>query len=573
MLADRGGHENVKGLGSELSEMLTARERRRDLKTLLRFLALLLAVVLLFSVAFHLLMLREGQEYSWLTGFYWTLTVMSTLGFGDITFHSDIGRAFTVVVLLSGVFLLLILLPFVFIRYFYAPWLEDKLQHRAPGDLPESMSGHVIFCAYDEIAVGLIQRLGSLGVPYGVIEPDAARAAKLSSDGVVVMTGPLDELATYEACGFDRARLLVANVDDVVNTNIVITARELAATPILATSLDPDAVDVLQLAGADHVLALREKLGEQLASRVSAGHARVHIVGRYRGVAVGEFPIRNTPLSGTTPLAAGIRARTGVTIGALAHRGKLEPVLPDTPLRDDCIGVAIATEEALGNLNTLLSATVGADPVLVVGGGNVGSSAARSLKQRGVPVNIIEENAALREGLEAVADQVFIGDAADLSSVVRAGVRKAPSVILTTNSDATNIFLAVYCRKLNPETIIVSRVVHARNIQAIHRAGADFAVTDSMLGVHSVLSAIEGRELMLLGEGLDFFSLTVPESLVGRSLIESGIRARSGLHVVGIERDDTIIASPMPDHRLREGDRLLAIGTSSQRDVFGEHFS
>nr|MBF0222247.1 hypothetical protein [Desulfobulbaceae bacterium] len=36
-------------------------------------------------------MMYEGREFSWITGFYWTLTVMSTLGFGDITFQTDLG--------------------------------------------------------------------------------------------------------------------------------------------------------------------------------------------------------------------------------------------------------------------------------------------------------------------------------------------------------------------------------------------------------------------------------------------------------------------------------------------------
>ena len=49
-------------------------------------------MILLYTVLFHLLMDYEGQEHTWLTGFYWTLTVMSTLGFGDITFHTDLGR-------------------------------------------------------------------------------------------------------------------------------------------------------------------------------------------------------------------------------------------------------------------------------------------------------------------------------------------------------------------------------------------------------------------------------------------------------------------------------------------------
>jgi voltage-gated potassium channel len=61
---------------------------------------------------------------------------MSTLGFGDITFTSDIGRVFSVVVLVSGIILLLIVLPFAFIRFFYAPWLEAQIRLRAPRRVP-----------------------------------------------------------------------------------------------------------------------------------------------------------------------------------------------------------------------------------------------------------------------------------------------------------------------------------------------------------------------------------------------------------------------------------------------------
>jgi hypothetical protein len=45
----------------------------------------------------------EGRYHSWITGLYWTLPVMTTLGFGDITFASDIGRLFSIIVLLSGI--------------------------------------------------------------------------------------------------------------------------------------------------------------------------------------------------------------------------------------------------------------------------------------------------------------------------------------------------------------------------------------------------------------------------------------------------------------------------------------
>lgn len=42
-----------------------------------------------------------GREEIWITGIYWALTVMSMLGFGDITFASDLGRLFSIVVMIG----------------------------------------------------------------------------------------------------------------------------------------------------------------------------------------------------------------------------------------------------------------------------------------------------------------------------------------------------------------------------------------------------------------------------------------------------------------------------------------
>ena len=92
----------MKFLPAQLYYLLGERAMRRNLRALASYLLLLTATIAAYSILFHAIMLYEGQEHSWLTGFYWTLTVMSTLGFGDITFQSDLGRAFSIVVLLSS---------------------------------------------------------------------------------------------------------------------------------------------------------------------------------------------------------------------------------------------------------------------------------------------------------------------------------------------------------------------------------------------------------------------------------------------------------------------------------------
>ncbi len=119
-------------LFSELAALVNRAEKRIHIRPLLRFLLVLAGFFALYSVLFHFFMEFEGRRHSGRTGFYWTRTVMSTLGLGDISFTSDFGRFFSIVVLLTGTVFLLVMLPFPFIPFFYAPWLEEQNRARTP---------------------------------------------------------------------------------------------------------------------------------------------------------------------------------------------------------------------------------------------------------------------------------------------------------------------------------------------------------------------------------------------------------------------------------------------------------
>ena len=118
---------------SDLADVFGAGELRQNILALLHYIVFLCVVILLFAVLFQVIMVHvEGQSHSWITAVYWVLITMSTLGFGDVVFASDVGRLFSVGVLISGVVLMLVVLPFTFIRFFYAPWLEAQVRLRAP---------------------------------------------------------------------------------------------------------------------------------------------------------------------------------------------------------------------------------------------------------------------------------------------------------------------------------------------------------------------------------------------------------------------------------------------------------
>ena len=146
----------MKFIPAQVIYFIRSRTTKRNLRLLFKFLLALAAIVIIYSILFHFIMVLEDREFSWITGFYWTLTVMSTLGFGDIIFASDLGKVFTLVVLMSGIVFLLVMLPFTFIQFFYAPWLEAQSRARTPRELPEDTSGHVILTNFDPITINLV---------------------------------------------------------------------------------------------------------------------------------------------------------------------------------------------------------------------------------------------------------------------------------------------------------------------------------------------------------------------------------------------------------------------------------
>jgi voltage-gated potassium channel len=565
----------VKFLPSQIAFLVRDPHSRKNLDVLWKYFVFLFAVILIYSIAFHFIMAWfEGEEHSWMTGFYWTLTVMSTLGFGDITFHSDVGRLFSIVVLMSGIFLLLIVLPFVFIRSFYAPWLEARIRTRIPRVLADDVNDHVVICRHDSTTPGLIRQLVLHQIPYVVILDDPDDAIRMKEEGLSVIYGEIDSAITYENVRVSSARLIVANAEDTSNTNIVLTVRAIDPdVRIVALAEEEDSVDILELSGASRALPLKMLLGNHLAARVSVGVGRPHEVGRFRDLRMVEFLVHHTDLAGKTLIETRLREKTGISVIGVWSGGKLKPVGPHFQLTEDCVPVAIGSQDQIEKLSTLLDSNPQENhEVLVIGGGKVGRSTALALRERGVRVRMLDDHENLRPELEQECDTVEIGNAADRNTIIRAGIDRVQAVALTTNDDGVNIHLTVYCRRLNPELSIVSRISKERNIEAMHRAGADYILSYSTLFREYVMAYLMKREPMLVGEGASFFSVEMPKSIVGKTLAEAGIGARTGLIVLAMEEGEEMKTRFDATTVLSKDARLLMLGTDEQRNSFDKEF-
>ncbi|HBY66658.1 MAG TPA: potassium transporter TrkA, partial [Flavobacteriaceae bacterium] len=365
---------------------------------------------------------------------------------------------------------------------------------------------------------------------------------------------------------------VLVNRDDVENTKIILTIRNIAPDiPIVAIATDDESVDVQELSGANHVLPVKRWLGEQLANRINAQHAKSQPIGKYEDLLIAELPINHTSLVSKTIRETRLRQKFGVSIVGIWERGRLKPITGNEKLSDDSVLVIIGNKEQLQSIDELFeNYLVNPNPVLLIGGGRVGLSAARSLHKNGVLVNLIDKDPDVCKKVKPYCNKVFTGKASDYELLKEAGILEAPSILLSTHEDAMNIHLASYCRKLNKEVRIVSRISEARNIDIIHRAGANFVLSNATLGSEAVLSISKNQKLNILGEGIKLFSTPTPPFLAGKSLGESGIGAKTGLSVIAVKENSKVVTLLSADTILPLEAEIVMLGNIEMRHKFNE---
>ena len=562
----------MKTIVTVVSTLMKNRTSRVNLLALMKLLVVLGLLISAYSIIFHYLMEREGQHHSWITGFYWTLTVMSTLGFGDITFASDAGRLFSIIVMVSGVVFLLVILPFTFIEFFYAPWMKAQQNAKAPVELPPETSGHVILTSYGPVTAMLIRMLEENSIHYVVLVPTVAQAVEMREQNVPIVVGDPSDTETYRRIGVERAAMVVTTLDDIMNTNVTFTVRELSeSVPIVASSTVKQSCDALELAGVSHILRLEEMMGQALARRVIGNDAEAHLIGDLDGLLIAEASPAKTSLVGKTIAESELRAETGVTVVGIWIHGHFEPVDPTTKIGINTVLVLAGAKNHFDRYSEIYGRqrdSMERSKVVIAGGGRVGRATSRALTEAGIPWVIIEK---IPERVNQI-ENVIIGDASDFDVIVKAGLQEAGSVIVTTHNDDINVFLTMFYRRLRHSIQIISRCTHESKARRLHRAGADLTLSYASMGANTIFNYLRGSDTVLLAEGINIFRTKVPSLLANKTLAESAVRSRTECSIIAVEVDGEREINPDPFKNLPKDGELVLIGSLEAEKKFREVF-
>lgn len=209
---------------------------------------------------------------------------------------------------------------------------------------------------------------------------------------------------------------------------------------------------------------------------------------------------------------------------------------------------------------------------IVCGGGETGRPLVTELRKNMETVVLIEISEEKIELCKEVEDILHIkGDATEDGNLIVAGVENAAGIIICLPSDKDNLYITMTARMLNKNIRIISRMIDPNHYEKFRRVGADSVVSPNLIGALRMASEMIrptvvdflDNMLRIKDATLRISEIKIPKnsSVAGKSIMESGVKNKFNLLILGSKKDrGDILFNPPSSHVLAEEMTLIVMG-------------
>ena len=241
--------------------------RRRYVKEILRrispFLLVFAAVYVTVALLFYLL---ETPNYTLFDSFYWSITTISTVGYGDVLPGTTDARLVAMSAMFVQIFLLGYLISVI------ATTVTSEQQKRALGMLGTDFEGHVVVLGYSAVGRSAVRELLAQDQTVAVVADspdDVPNVRSLAPESKLYVTyGPAAERDILERANVAKAQsVIICTPDDATNMIAALNVRTMAAhVRVVASISRAELRDTVRAAGVTFVASPPDIGGRLCAS-------------------------------------------------------------------------------------------------------------------------------------------------------------------------------------------------------------------------------------------------------------------------------------------------------------------
>jgi len=300
------------------------------------------------------------EHWSWFDSFYMTVNTITTIGGGEPKPMDVAGKWWTIVVVSVG-FGVLTYTLLRLLTYTFEGRLGSVVSQRRTRQKVRKMMEHFILCGFGRVGGEIASILAQEGIPFAIIDVRADSLERAAAEGFVTINGDAAEAQTLREAGVERARGLLAAMDnDEANIYVTLSARVLNPNLfIIARANRRDAESKLRLAGASRIISPYRIGGRRMAS-LAARPTAVEFVdtvlfANNSQLVLEDFTIPPGSSSAGRPISTLAPDGSEIVILALKRDGAMlfRPA-PETPLAVNDEIVAAGPQEGIRELDARL---------------------------------------------------------------------------------------------------------------------------------------------------------------------------------------------------------------------------
>ncbi|WP_317366717.1 TrkA family potassium uptake protein [uncultured Tyzzerella sp.] len=199
----------------------------------------------------------------------------------------------------------------------------------------------------------------------------------------------------------------------------------------------------------------------------------------------------------------------------------------------------------------------------VLGLGRFGQSLARTLIENDCDVLCCDKDIEIVNEMAKYGCHSVQADVTDVHVLDQFGVNNFDVVIVAIGEDMEGSILATMMAKELGAKFVIAKAKNDIQKSILQKVGADRVVLperDMGARIANTLITTNIIDYINLSDKFAIVEIQPEKNWVNKSILDSNVRAKHGLNIVAIKRENTVIVSPLPTEVIKQEDILVVVG-------------
>ena len=203
---------------------------------------------------------------------------------------------------------------------------------------------------------------------------------------------------------------------------------------------------------------------------------------------------------------------------------------------------------------------------IVIGLGRFGSEVSRRLCQLGCEVLALDTNAELVQAISSDVTHAAVADGRDKGVLRALGAADFDCGIVAIGDSLADSVLATMNLKELGIPKIVCKARDETYRQVLKKLGADQIVIPEQEQAYRLARSLSSQNVLdyiELSEDYGIIDLPAPDSWTGKNLRELNVRAKLGVNILAVKKENKINVSPVAEYTICKGDIMVILGDTA----------